>query len=331
MKTSIPYIAFIIFTLGTLFSCENYEKDLPASEVYIDMPDDGYEVKVNDTIDLSPKITYDYNSSYSWLLDGEIVGEEKDLRLIPTSLKKYEYTFTVSNNRGTADTVITVQSMYKTDFEEFEFEEEVDTFWTNTANEVSFISDQIKFNVSGSYNSETWTGFTYSNLTGSNTTEEYEKYSCYKTTSDYDTEVFGVLLLDEYQRPISLETTDGENHVFKSISINNSYYLYDAIAYGNNGSKQFGGDTGLEPDWLILTITGYNKNNTQRGSVEITLADFTSGSNRDNYIINEWTAYNLEEIGEVSRLEFVLTSSDTEAGKTNTPCFVCIDEIKITE
>ena len=331
MKNIKQTITTTILAALIFSGCEDHSKNLPASEFNINTPDDGFEVEVNDTIELSPKITYDYNSTYSWVLDGKIVSEEKDLQLIAGALKKYEYTFTLNNSRGSLDTSITVQSMYTTDFEEFVFEEDVDTFWTNTGNEASFISNQIKFNVSGNYTSDTWTGFTYSNLTGSNSEDDYEKYSCYKTATDYESEVFGVLLLDEYQRPVTLETRDGENHLFKNISINNSYYVTDAITYGNNGSKKFGGDTGVEPDSLILSITGFNKNNTQRGTVNITLADYTTGSNRDNYSIKEWTTFNLEEIGKVSRLEFILISSDTEAGKINTPCFVCIDEIKIIE
>ncbi|MGQ1787203.1 DUF4465 domain-containing protein [Saccharicrinis sp. GN24d3] len=329
MNSFFTYFVISIVSIIGLMACEDHTKEIPNSEIYIDMPDDGYEVKVNDTIDISPKITYDINSAYFWVLDGQLVSQEKDLRLIPTELNKYEYTFSVNNSRGIALIDIPVQSMYKTDFEEIEFEE--DTFWTNNENYISFLSDQIQFESSGNYASDTWTGFTYSNLSGSNSVDDYEKYSCYKTPTEFDSDVFGIMLLDAYQQPIALTTKDGEDHLFKSISINNSYYVYDAISNGNNGSKKFGGETGTEIDWLKLTITGINKSGTTRGNVEIMLADYTTGSNRNNTILSTWTDYDLEDIGKVSRLEFVLSSSDTESGKLNTPPFVCFDEIKIIE
>ncbi|GAF03476.1 hypothetical protein JCM21142_52152 [Saccharicrinis fermentans DSM 9555 = JCM 21142] len=312
-----------------LMACENNTKEIPNSEIYINMPEDGYEVKVNDTIDISPKITYDINTTYSWVLDGSLISTEKDLRLIPTELNKYAYLFSINNSRGIASINISVQSMYKTDFEEIVLEE--DTFWTNTENYTSFISDQIQFESTGNYESDEWTGFTYSNLTGSNSDNDYEKYSSYDDPDEYDSDIFGVMLLDAYQHPITLTTKDGEDHLFKSISINNAYYVVDAISNGNNGSKKFGGETGTDTDWLKLTITGINKNGTTRGNVEIMLADYTSGSNRYNTILKEWTAYDLQNIGKVSRLEFVLSSSDSEGGKINTPPFVCFDEVKIIE
>ncbi len=333
MNKVIDRVVFCTFILLCIFivSCEKHEKDIPASKIYTNMPEDGYEVEVNDTLILSPKITYDYNSEYQWIKDDKNIGENKDYEYIPKILEKVNYTFKVSNDRGNDEIDFIVQSIYKTDFEEIisndtAFKE--DTFWTNSQSITTFNSDQLTFNVTGSYLSDTWTGFTYSNLTGGNTIDDYEKYSCYKKPTKFDSDIFGVILLDAFQNPVSLTTKDGEDHLFKSISINNSYYVYDAINNEEHGSKRFSAET---KDWLKLTITGFNKAGTQRGSVEIMLADYTSGSVRDNTILDEWTTFNLESIGSVNKLEFVMTSSDTEGGKMNTPPFVCFDEIKIIE
>ena len=324
-------IVFALILVVSFVACENHEKILPISEIFINMPDDGYEVEINDTIYLSPKVTYDINSSYMWEQDGEIISTEKNMQLIPTTLKKHEFKFTVTNERGSDDTSIIVQSMYLTDLEEFTFEEKQDTFWTNALQESFLVSGKVKFNVSGGYSSDSWTGFTYSNMLGNNSNDDFEKFSCYKSATEFESSVHGILLLDEYQKPITLETLDGENHLFKSISINNTYYLYDAISNEKYGSKKFGGESGLDPDFLTLTITGFNKNNTQRGTVEVPLADLTPSNNRDDYILSEWITIDLQPIGAVNRLEFVLVSSDSEAGKINTPAFVCFDEIKIIE
>lgn len=329
MNKSLIFLSTCILSPIIFLSCENNVKDLPPSEIYINMPVGGYEVRVNDTIDISPKITYDIKSSYTWMLNDEVVSDKKDLRLIPQSLQAYQYAFTVKNDRGTADTAIFVQALYLTDFEEKELPK--DTFWVNKENTASFASEQVRFEINGNYSSDNWTGFTYSNLVGTKTSKALTKFSCFNKPLKHSSSIFGVAVLDPYGKAVALETVDGEDHLFKSISINNSYYVYDAIINGNYGSKKFGGTLGTEKDWLKLTISGFNKNGTPRGKVEIMLADYTTGSNRNNTILSDWTDVDLRKIGKVSRLEFVMTSSDSSPDKINTPPFVCIDEIKIVE
>ena len=329
MNKILIYSTACFLSASIFLSCESKVKDLPPSEIYLNMPVGGYEVEVNDTIDISPKITYDINSTYTWILNDEVVSTNKDLRLIPKALEAFVYSFSFKNDRGLADTTIFVQSMYLTNFEEKELAK--DTFWINKENTASFISDKIRFETKGNSTTETWTGFTYSNMVGKKTSEELTKFSSYNKPLKSTSSIFGVAILDPYGKAVSLETTDGDDHLFKSISINNTYYVYDAIQNGKYGSKRFGGTTGTEKDWLKLTIRGINKNGTLRGSVEVMLADFTSGSNRYNTILSEWAEVDLRKIGKVSRLEFVMTSSDRSPDRINTPPFVCIDEIKIIE
>lgn len=329
MNKNLIFSLTCILNTSIFLSCENNIKDIPPSEIFINMPIGGYEVKVNDTINISPKITYDINSTYLWTLNDEIMSDKKDLQWIPKSLQANTYSFTVKNTRGSADTLILVQSMYLTDFEEKKLPK--DSFWINKENIASLVSDQLRFEISGTYSSGSWTGFTYSNLNGNYSNLELTKFSAYKKPLKQISSIFGVVLLDPYGKEVTINTNDGEDHLFKSISINNAYYVYDAIKNGKHGSKRFGGTLGTEKDWLKLTISGINKNGIPRGSVEIMLADYTTGSNRDNTILSEWTDFDLQKLGKVSRLEFVMTSSDSNPDKINTPPFVCIDEIKIIE
>jgi len=325
MNKHFIYIATSILLVGLLSACEEHIKNLPDSEIFTNMDDTGYEVKVNDTILLSPKITYDINSKYFWVLNGDTVWEEKDLQLIPKTLKKYNYTFKLKN-RTSLEVNIPVQSMYKTDFEEIELE--VDTFDTNATNTNSFVSDQIIFDLKGNYTADTWVGFTTSNMNGNNKEDDYEKYSSLNKPKNFESKVFGVMLLDPSGEYISMRTKDGEDHLFKSIDIINSYYLYNAIKNGSYGFTAFNANNN---NWLKLTITGFDKNGVKKGSVFKLLADYTSDSNRNNTIIDNWTTISLEGIGKVSRLEFVLTSSETEDGLLTIPPYVCFDEIKIIE
>ncbi len=334
MNKSYIHITISVLLMAVFMACEEHVKVLPASDIFIDMNTDGYEVKVNDTINLSPKITYDNNSTYSWWLKDEIVWEEKDLELIPKTLVKYEYTFKLENSRGSKEMVIPVQSMYKTDFENIKFDNvefELDTFWTNSTNEVSFISDKLQFEVTGNYPNENWTGFTYSNLIGNNTDDNFEKYSCNSKPKNFESSVFGVMMFGTSGRSISINTADGEDHLFKSIDINNSYYVYNAIQNGSYNYNKFGQEAATKMEWVKLTISGYNKSGDMQEKVEVLLSDYTTGSNRTNTTIKDWTTINLESIGKVARLSFVMTSSDMLDGKMITPPFVCFDEIKIIE
>ncbi len=327
MKSLFQLLIVSVSIVSCLYSCETYEKDLPASEIYINMPDDGYELNVNDTLVLSPKITYDQSSSYQWILDGNIVSTDKNYTLIPKELKKYVFTFEVTNDRGSDKMEVVVQSMYKTDFEDIVFDK--DSFWTNIENQESFISEQLVFESNNSYFSTNWTGFTYSNLVGNQTEEDDEKYSAYTKPSEFESTVLGVMMFDQVGTPITVQTLDQENHLFESIELCNSYYLYNSIKNGTNGSVKFGGDTGLNMDWLILSVSGFTKENTNTGTINIYLANYTFGNNRDNYILDTWGTVNLESLGKISRLEFSLHSSDTENGVMNTPPYICFDELKI--
>ncbi|TLX71534.1 DUF4465 domain-containing protein [Labilibacter sediminis] len=328
IKSTPLYFLFIAIGI-LLFSCEEHVKDIPPSEIFINMPEDGYEVRVTDTLVISPKITYDINSTYTWTVDGKVIWNEKDYTLIPDELNLFDAVFMVKNDRGSDEISIWAQSMYLTDFEDLELEN--DSFWVNNEANTYFTSDSLKFEINGSYSAESWTGFTYSNMTGSNSEEEYEKYSAYKQSASFDSEIFGVMMQDDIQTSLIIETIDGEDHVFKSFAVNNSYYVYDAIKSGNHGSKIFGGEDGTDLDSLVLNIKGYTKNGLQSGTIQFYLANYTFGNNRDNYIITDWSTIDLQDLGAINRIELEISSSDVVDGKMMTPGFVCIDEFKIIE
>ncbi len=69
----------------------------------------------------------------------------------------------------------------------------------------------------------------------------------------------------------------------------------------------FGGD---EPDWLLLTILGFDALGDPTGSVEFYLADYRFEDNSQDYIVEDWEWVDLTGLGEVSRLDFVMTGSD---------------------
>ncbi|MCW3786923.1 DUF4465 domain-containing protein [Plebeiibacterium sediminum] len=331
MQNNIFKTVFIGLSIcSVLFSCANEEKDLPISEIYLDIPEGGYEIKVNDTIVISPKITYDYGSSYTWLLDDEIISTDKDYKLIPKELNTFNYTFIVENQRGTVSREIFAQSMYNSDFEDLTLEK--DTFSVGTVGTTQFSSGLLSFEVNGDpKETSSFDGFVYSDITGSNTNVLYQLYGEYRSTDDYDSENYVVLGLNDPNKHGTITTLDSEDHLFKSMYVNNTYYNYTAIEQGIGSIEKFGGTEGTDPDWFKMIINGYDTAGTLKGTVEFYLADHTAITNKDDYTIREWTNVDLTELGYISRIEISFLSTDIFNGEMLTPAYVCIDNIKVID
>lgn len=105
-----------------------------------------------------------------------------------------------------------------------------------------------------------------------------------------------------------------------------------SLEQGDSIAKKFGGPTGTDPDWLLLTIKGYYlfDSMTLSDSVLFYLADFRSDTSDMDYIIKDWTFVDLSSLGFVDSLSFSLSSSDTnQSGAMNTPAYFCIDDMGI--
>jgi len=96
---------------------------------------------------------------------------------------------------------------------------------------------------------------------------------------------------------------------------------------GDAYAKKFGGESGNDPDWLLLAIEGFNSEGISTGKVEVNLADFTYSINTNEYILNTWKWVNLQKLGRISKLEFSLRSTDNGNWGMNTPGYFCIDNL----
>jgi hypothetical protein len=96
---------------------------------------------------------------------------------------------------------------------------------------------------------------------------------------------------------------------------------------GDNIAKKFGGATGNDPDFFVLTIRKYWNGVRSTDSVNCYLADFRSANNVDDYILDTWKWVDLTSLGNLDSLEFELRSSDNGQFGINTPTFFCVDDI----
>ena len=113
-----------------------------------------------------------------------------------------------------------------------------------------------------------------------------------------------------------------------AVHITNTNYAYYSMLDGDGFAKKFGGPTGADEDWFLLTITGKDAGGNPTGTVAFYLADFRFVDNADDYIIKDWTLVELSSLGEVESLEFGLSSSDGGQGMAmNTPAYFAIDSV----
>ena len=110
------------------------------------------------------------------------------------------------------------------------------------------------------------------------------------------------------------------------IYITNATFTYFSMLEGDAFAKKFGGASGTDPDFLLLTIKGLNKEG-QQDSVDFYLADYRFEDSNQDYIIDEWTFVDLTKFAAYENLQFQITSSDVGQFGINTPQYFCIDNV----
>lgn len=112
-----------------------------------------------------------------------------------------------------------------------------------------------------------------------------------------------------------------------NISFCNSTYAYYAMLEGDSFSRQFGGESGDEPDYFNLLIKAYDEAGTLVANFSLTLANYTYVNNAEDFISNAWTDVDLSQAGYLKYLVFSFESTDTGDFGINTPTYICIDNI----
>lgn len=109
--------------------------------------------------------------------------------------------------------------------------------------------------------------------------------------------------------------------------VTNSTYAYLSMRDGDGFAKKFGGETGSDPDFFILTVKKYSGGVISDDSINVYLADYRSSNPTKDYILSEWKYIDLTVLGEIDSLVLSLTSSDVGSFGMNTPAYVAIDEV----
>ena len=97
------YVALLVL------SCSQADK-ITGPIISIHIPVDGFKVEVGKTIPITPSISNDNHSNYTWTLNGNVVSSDKILNFNPFKIGSYDIQLKVSNQVGTDVKSITISA-----------------------------------------------------------------------------------------------------------------------------------------------------------------------------------------------------------------------------
>jgi len=209
-----------------------------------------------------------------------------------------------------------------------------ESYWRGDDVSDGFTSGSVRFDTNYSYDPEwqmeSWDGFAYSNVSDTTTAGYTNQFAAItgadvSGTGNYAVGFDPVPGFFGSDRP-SLAPVAGGSVLLDGAWFTNTTYAYLSMADGDAFAKQFGGATGEDPDFFLLTITGRHADGST-ASLEFYLADFRSADSDDDYIISQWTWVDLTSLGSLVGLEFALSSSDNGQFGMNTPSYFAMDSL----
>ncbi len=199
-------------------------------------------------------------------------------------------------------------------------------YWNGSDASGGFTSRGVHFLNSYDSGYGSWNGWSYSNTTDTTTAGFANQYSAYAGGA-YSGSNYGV-----YYAPWTpTETvTAAALGMFQGMYVTNTTYAALSMLNGDLFAKKFGGTSGNDPDWFLLTITGKDASGAATGTVDFYLADYRFANNAQDYVVHDWTPVDLSSLGSnVKGLEFGLTSSDNGDWGMNTPAYFAMDSLTV--
>ncbi len=197
-----------------------------------------------------------------------------------------------------------------------------ESYWNGSDGLGGFTSAGLGFNNLYSDIYKYWEGFSYSNITDTTTQGMPSQYNAITGTGQGGSPNYAICYVGWTEPPTI--TLDTAGTVYGLYVTNNNMAYYPML---NDSTAKFGGTTGNDPDWFLLTITGKDADGVVTGMVDFYLADYRFDDNSMDYIIDEWEYIDLTPLGQVKTLEFSLSSSDTGDFGMNTPAYFALDTI----
>ncbi|WP_020475027.1 DUF4465 domain-containing protein [Zavarzinella formosa] len=197
-----------------------------------------------------------------------------------------------------------------------------------------FQSGGLRFNNNYSLDYGSWSGWAYSNTTDTTTAGFGNQFSAYPGSGAANSRTYAVAFDDVSgsSPPPTIErtaATEGLN--FQTLWISNTTYDALSMRNGDQFAKKFGGATGNDPDFLLLTITGKDSGGAAIGTLDFYLADYRFADNSLDYIVDKWTPVDVSSLGNAASLEFSIAGSDVGAFGLNTPSYFALDNVAMED
>lgn len=177
-----------------------------------------------------------------------------------------------------------------------------------------------------------WSGFAISNKTDTTTVGYGNQYSAYAGAAAGGTQ-FAVGYYDGAFNPTGTRLTFSTPTAMAGMGADFTSTTYAALDMLNGTpgvSKVFGGTTGDDPDFLLLTITGY-LGGSSTSSINLFLANYQFSDNAQDYIRDTWTNVSFSPLGTVDEIRFTMSSSDNSGIYINTPSYFAMDNLVVPE
>lgn len=199
-----------------------------------------------------------------------------------------------------------------------------ESYWNGSDGSGGFSSGSAFFN--NNYNSTymSWDGFAYSNITDTSSSGWSAQYNAITGGGQDGSDNYAIVYVGWAGPPAMTLNTAG---VVEGLYVTNNNYTYYSMLNGDMYAKKFGGASGDEEDWFMLTITGVDTDGAVTGSVDFYLADYRFADNGQDYIVDTWGYIDLTGLGAVKSLEFDLSSSDVGGFGMNTPAYFAMDTV----
>lgn len=180
-----------------------------------------------------------------------------------------------------------------------------------------FASDGLGFANDYDATYDSWQGFAYSKVRNTTDPDFTNQYAAYAGGASGGTG-YGVsfgngatIAIPAGQRVTDLKVT---NTTYTALTILNG----DPYGF----SKPF-----TAGSYFILTATGY-ANGAVTGRASIALADYRFDDPQDDYVLKDWTDFDLSALGAATSVGFSYASSDTGAYGINTPTYFALDDVR---
>ncbi len=190
-----------------------------------------------------------------------------------------------------------------------------------------FTSHTIGFNNSYDSNFGSWAGFAYSNVQDATTPGFGNQYAA-APGGAHGGSNYAVGFFDSFTPTYPSLSTAGSAETIEGLWVTNDTYAALSMRDGDSFAKKFGGATGGDADWYLLTAIGY-RHGIETGTSSFYLADYRSTDNSQDYIVSDWRHWDLSSLG-ADTLSFYVTGSDVGAFGLNTPSYFAIDDVQAT-